>query len=81
MMSREMLKRLHQEFSNIGTSPVALIANKDDLAHFRYANFLFDEICKFKCFSIKMIKSEVLHTGKNIVQDHRAAICYILSQR
>lgn len=35
MIGREMLKRLHQEFSNIGSSPVALIANKDDLAHFR----------------------------------------------
>lgn len=46
MMGREVLKRLHQEFTNMGASPVALIANKDDLAHFRYANFLFDEICQ-----------------------------------
>lgn len=46
MMGREMLKRLHQEFSNVGASPVALIANKDDLAHFRYANIFFDQICQ-----------------------------------
>lgn len=45
-MGREMLKRLHQEFTNMGASPVALIANKDDLAHFRYANIFLTKFAK-----------------------------------